>query len=66
MSVQTYKPLYSAREAAEILLMNDNSVYELMNTGKLPYLILGKRKIRGTDLEHFIETYPIEKAGETA
>lgn len=65
MSVQTYKPLYSAREAAEILLMNVNSVYELMNTGKLPYLILGKRKIRGTDLEQFIESYPVEKAGET-
>lgn len=64
MSVQAYKPLYSAKEAAAVLLVNTNSVYELMNSGKLPYLVLGKRKIRGTDLERFIESYPAAKAGE--
>lgn len=47
------------------------TVYELMNTGQLPYLILGKgngtRKIRGSDLERFIETQkPAEPQGETA
>ena len=58
--VEAYKPLYTAKQAAQILLVNVASVYELMNTGQLPYLILGKgsgtRKIRGSDLEKFIES----------
>ena len=65
--VEPYKPLYTARQAAQILLINVSTVYELMNTGQLPYLILGKgngtRKIRGSDLERFIEyggSYTIE------
>ena len=57
--VEPYKPLYTAKQAAQILLINVSTVYELMNTGQLPYLILGKgngtRKIRGSDLERFIE-----------
>lgn len=69
--VEPYKPLYTARQAAQILLINVSTVYELMNTGQLPYLILGKgngtRKIRGSDLERFIETQkPVEPQGETA
>ena len=69
--VEPYKPLYTAKQAAQILLINVTTVYELMNTGQLPYLILGKgngtRKIRGSDLERFIETQkPAEPQGETA
>ena len=69
--VEPYKPLYTAKQAAQILLINVSTVYELMNTGQLPYLILGKgngpRKIRGSDLERFIETQkPAEPQGETA
>lgn len=69
--VESYKPLYTAKQAAQILLINVSTVYELMNTGQLPYLILGKgngtRKIRGSDLERFIETQkPAEPQGETA
>ncbi len=69
--VEPYKPLYTAKQAAQILLINVSTVYELMNTGQLPYLILGKgngtRKIRGSDLERFIETQkPAESQGETA
>lgn len=69
--VEPYKPLYTAKQAAQILLINVSTVYELMNTGQLPYLILGKgngtRKIRGSDLEKFIETQkPAEPQGETA
>ena len=65
------KALYTAKQAAQILLINVSTVYELMNTGQLPYLILGKgngtRKIRGSDLERFIETQkPAEPQGETA
>ena len=69
--VEPYKPLYTAKQAAQILLINVSTVYELMNTGQLPYLILGKgngtRKIRGSDLDRFIETQkPAEPQGETA
>ena len=69
--VEPNKPLYTAKQAAQILLINVSTVYELMNTGQLPYLILGKgngtRKIRGSDLERFIETQkPAEPQGETA
>ena len=69
--VEPYKPLDTAKQAAQILLINVSTVYELMNTGQLPYLILGKgngtRKIRGSDLERFIETQkPAEPQGETA
>lgn len=69
--VEPYKPLYTTKQAAQILLINVSTVYELMNTGQLPYLILGKgngtRKIRGSDLERFIETQkPAEPQGETA
>ena len=69
--VEPYKPLYTAKQAAQILLINVSTVYELMNTGQLPYLIWGKgngtRKIRGSDLERFIETQkPAEPQGETA
>ena len=69
--VEPYKPLYTAKQAAQILLINVSTVYELMNTEQLPYLILGKgngtRKIRGSDLERFIETQkPAEPQGETA
>ncbi len=66
--VEPYKPLYTAKQAAQILLINANTVYDLMNTGQLPYLILGSgagsRKIRGSDLEKFIESYPMEKGGK--
>lgn len=57
--VEPYKPLYTARQAAEILLINPNAVYDLMNSGRLPYITIGSgkgsRKIRGRDLEKFID-----------
>lgn len=56
--VQPYKPLYTVREVAEVLMINLNSVYDLMNSGELPYLKLGSRKVRGSDLEKFIESFP--------
>ena len=40
--VEAYKPLYTAKQASQILLVNVATVYELMNKGQLPYLILGK------------------------
>lgn len=64
MAVQTYKPLYTVKEVSKILQVSINSVYDLMNRGKLPYLQMGSKKVRGSDLEKFIETYPIENVME--
>ena len=64
MAVQEYKSIYSAKEVSQILQISINTVYHLMNTGKLPYLFLGSKKIRGSDLERFIEKYPVEKEAE--
>ena len=63
--VEAYKPLYTAKQTAQILLVNVATVY-----GQLPYLILGKgngsRKVRGSDLEKFIESQkPAEPQGGT-
>lgn len=63
MAVATYKPLYTVKEVSKILLVNPNTVYDLMNRGELPYLQMGAKKVRGSDLERFIESYPTEKAG---
>ena len=55
--VKTYNPIYRVSEVAD-------AVYNLMNSGKLPYLVLnGAKKVRGTDLEKFIESYPTESVG---
>lgn len=63
--VQQYKPLYSVKEVAGILMTNPNFVYTLINSGKLPYLLINNaKKIRGSDLEKFIESYPIEKVAQ--
>lgn len=59
--VEPYKPLYTAPEVAKILRINLNAVYDLMNQGELPYLLLGSKKVRGSDLERFIEKYPTEE-----
>lgn len=53
-----YKPLYTVPEVSKILMINKNSVYDLMNKGVLPYLVIGSRKVRGSDLERFIEGCP--------
>jgi len=58
--VKPYEPLYTVNEAAKVLKMNSADVYNLINKGKLPCLILGRKKIRGSDLERFIEKYPTE------
>lgn len=44
MAVQTYKPLYSVKEVSKILMISINTVYSLMNQGRLPYLTLAQRK----------------------
>lgn len=65
--VEPFKPIYTVKEAAKVLKVNPGKVYELINTKKLPYLLLGQKKIRGSDLEQFIIKYPeagLEETGE--
>ena len=59
--IEQYKPLYTVPEVAKVLRVSSNAVYELINEGKLPYLLLGSKKVRGSDLERFIEKYPTEE-----
>lgn len=60
--VEPYKPLYTVKETSKLLKVNTDSVYELIRKRQLPALRLGAMKIRGSDLERFIEKYP---AGES-
>lgn len=56
--VKVYEPLYTVKEVSKVLKVNTDAVYDLINAGKLPCLRLGLKKVRGTDLERFIEQYP--------
>lgn len=61
--VQEYKPIYTVKEVAEVLCTNRNAVYVLLNNGELPYLLInGSRKVRGIDLEQFINGHPVCEA----
>lgn len=62
--VQPYQPLYTVKEAAKVLKVNPSKVYELINARDLPCLQLGQKKIRGSDLERFIEKFPATGLGE--
>ncbi len=64
MAVAEYEPLYTVREVAKILKINMGSVYTEMNEGRLPYILLGSKKVRGTDLERYINSYPTEEVNE--
>lgn len=55
---EPYKHLYTVNEAAELLMVNKDFVNTEINKGRLPALNLGRRKIRGSDLEKYIENYP--------
>lgn len=56
MAVKEFEPLYTVKEAAKVLKTNTNEVYKLINKGVLPRLIIGSYKIRGKDLEKFIDS----------
>ena len=62
--VRPYEPLYTVKEAAKVLKMNTESVYALIKQNQLPGLKLGSTKIRGSDLEQFIEKYPVMEGGQ--
>lgn len=63
--IQEYKPLYTIKEVAEILGTDVARVYEFTNNGHLPYILLGggkqSRRVKGADLEKFINDYPTEQ-----
>lgn len=63
--VEPYKPLYTVKEASKVLKVNADSVYDLIRKRQLPALRLGAMKIRGSDLERFIEKYPAGEIGES-
>ena len=48
--------LYTVREAARVLRVNNNKVYELINTGKIIPLKLGSYKIPDYEIERFVKT----------
>lgn len=56
--VEPYKPLYTVKEVAKILKIGINGTYDLIRSGQLKCLRLGSLKVRGTDLEAYINNYP--------
>ena len=56
--VKAYEPIYTVKEAAKVLKINVSAVYRLINTKQLVGLRLGSVKVRGSDLERFLEQYP--------
>ena len=64
--VEPYKPLYTVKEASEILLVNTDTVRDFIRKGELKALKLGAMKIRGTDLEAFIENHETVPKGVQA
>ncbi len=56
--VKAYEPLYTVKEVAKLLKTNPQSIYRLIDSKQIVSLRLGSIKIRGTDLERFIEQYP--------
>ena len=51
------KDLYTVKEVSEILIVNVNVVYDLIKSGTLKALKLGRYKIRRTTLLEFLERY---------
>jgi len=42
--VKVYEPLYTVKEVSKILKVNTDTVYEFINRGQVPCLILGFKK----------------------
>lgn len=51
------EPLYTVSETAEYLRTSRAQVYNFMNDGSLPYILIGRhRRIKESDLKTFVET----------
>jgi hypothetical protein len=58
--VTPYKPLYTIKDVSELIGCNPGFVYQLVNTKELPCLLInGKKQVRGSDLERWIENHPV-------
>lgn len=62
MPVKEYEPLYTVKEASKVLKISVQDTYKLIRSGELPCLIIGSKKIRGRDLEAFINSTEREHA----
>lgn len=65
--VKPYEPLYTVKEAAAILKVNPRTVYNYISEGLLVCIrpgIRGSFKVRGVDLESFINSCPVETSGK--
>lgn len=49
--------LYTVKETSQILKVNINKVYELIDKGYIKAMKLGRYKIRRTELERFVEEF---------
>ncbi len=49
--------LLTIKEVAKELKVNANYVYRLINSGLLPYVQLGSKKVRRESLEKFLKLY---------
>lgn len=48
--------LYTVREVAEILKVNRNYVYDIINRGELKSVKIGSIKVKKSDLENYINS----------
>ncbi len=49
--------LYTVDETAKLLKVNRNMVYDLINTGHLRAIKLGRKKIPAFEIERFLKQY---------
>ena len=49
--------LYTTAEVAKMLKTKPEQIYKLMNAGLLPYMVIGRRKVRASTLEEFLQRY---------
>ncbi|MGM9649664.1 MAG: helix-turn-helix domain-containing protein [Butyricicoccaceae bacterium] len=49
--------LLTVKQTKEVLKIGENRVYDLLNSGLIPYLKLGGYKVRRSSLELFMKEY---------
>ena len=57
--VKEFEPVYKVKEAAMVLRTDPGEVYDMINTGKIPYILIkNAKRIKGVDLERYIDNIP--------
>ena len=60
--IEPYKPIYRVSEVAELLCTSKCVVYDMLKNGELPYLLINNgKRVRGSDLEKYVENHPVEQ-----